>query len=106
MCQLCATWRTDDPSANMCSSLTARANPRVRFARAIGKRNVVLAELAMGEMENVLLEDALSLVWLYAEVGDRRYEVAARKYLGRWILEEKPSLTDITILAGMLAERA
>ena len=51
---------------------------RVKLACAISVRNVVLAELALGELENVLLDDALQLVTLYGEAGDPKYEAACR----------------------------
>ena len=61
--------------------VTAQAHPRVKFARAISARNVFLAEVALGELETVLLEDALQMVYLYGEEGDRKYEAACRRYL-------------------------
>ena len=57
--------------------MTAQAHPRVRFARALKSRNVFLAEVALGEMESVLLEDALQMVYLYGEEGDQKYEPRA-----------------------------
>ncbi len=55
----------------MCS-YDSPASPRVKFARAISTRSVYLAELALGALENVLLEDALQMVRLYGEQGDRK----------------------------------
>jgi hypothetical protein len=56
---------------------------------------VLLAEIALGELKHVQLEDALQIVRLYGDVGDPKYPVAARKWLAWWIMEEKPSLEDI-----------
>jgi hypothetical protein len=67
---------------------------------------VILAELAAGEMQPMLLEDALALVYLYAEKGDPKYEIAVRKYLTRWLMEEKPSLEDIAATACSFVERS
>ena len=75
--------------------VTAQPHPRVKFARAITVRNVFLAEFALGELETVLLEDALQLVTLYGEAGDPKYEAACRRYLSRWTAEDAPELADI-----------
>ena len=85
--------------------MTAQGNPRTRFARAITARNVLLAEIALGELEHVPLEGALRLVYLYGETGDAKYVPAARKYLARWVVEEKPSLEDIAATACTFVER-
>ena len=85
--------------------LTAQPHPRVKFARAISTRNVFLAELALGELENVLLEDALQLVRLYGEQDDPKYAAACRRYLARWIVEESPSLEDVAATACHFVER-
>ena len=88
----------------MCS-VTAQPHPRVQFARAISTRSVYLAELALGELENVLLEDALQLVTLYGEAEDPKYEAACRRYLARWIIEDSPELADIAATACHFVER-
>jgi hypothetical protein len=41
---------------------------------------------------------------LYAEKGDRKYELAALKDLGRYLPETQPSLADVAQVA-LLAER-
>jgi hypothetical protein len=66
---------------------------------------VFLAELALGELEAVLLEDALQLVRLYGEVDDPKYAGACRRYLARWLAEESPSLEDIAATACHFVER-
>lgn len=77
----------------------------MKFARAISTRNVFLAETALGELENVLLEDALQMVTLYGEAESPKYEAACRRYLARWIVEESPSLADIAATACHFVER-
>ena len=84
--------------------VAAQPHPRVTFARAISSRNVVLAELALGELENVLLDDALQLVTLYGETENPKYPIACRRYLARWIVEESPSLEDIAATACHFVE--
>jgi hypothetical protein len=85
--------------------LLSRAARRLKFARAIKSRSVFLAEVALGELETVLLEDALQMVYLYGEEGDRKYEAACRRYLARWIKEDSPSLADIAATACSFVER-
>jgi hypothetical protein len=77
----------------------------VKFARAISARDVFRAELALGELESVLLEDALQMVTLYGEQADPKYATACRGYLARWIVEESPSLEDIAAIACHFVDR-
>ena len=85
--------------------VTAQPHPRVKFARAITGRNVFLAEIALGELEHVQLEDALQMVMLYGEAEDPKYEAACRRYLARWIVEDSPELADIAATACHFVER-
>lgn len=86
--------------------MTAQPSPTIRFRRAIENRSVILAELAAGEMERVSLEDALALVYLYAEEGSPKYERAALRYLHRWISEAQPSLGDVAATACGFVEHS
>ena len=63
------------------------------------------AELAALELERVSLEDALQLVYLYAEADSPKYEKAARRYLERWIVETEPSLEELAATACTLVGR-
>jgi hypothetical protein len=63
------------------------------------------AEQAAFEMPFIPLSDARALVELYAEKGDRKYERAALKWLGRYLYEANPSLADVAQVAALLAER-
>jgi hypothetical protein len=73
----------------------------VKFARAITTRNVFLAELALGELETVLLEDALQMVTLYGEQDDPKYAAACRvispdgslRSRRRWRTSPRPRVT-------------
>jgi hypothetical protein len=78
---------------------------RVKLARAITGRSVFLAEVALGELENVLLEEALQMVTLDGEQADPKYVPAFQRYLARWIVEESPSLQDIAATASHFVER-
>jgi len=80
------------------------------FWRAIQSHNVVAAESAAWEMNAatgnpVPLDFALALTHLYGEKRDGRYELAALRYLSRYINEAKPSLLDVAGVAAVLAER-
>jgi hypothetical protein len=53
----------------------------------------------------VSCDDALKLVYLYAEVGSPKYEKAAMRWLERYITEESPGLVEYATMAARLAER-
>ena len=86
--------------------VTAQGSPATRFARAISARNVFLAEIALGELEHVRLEDALQLVYLYGEAGDPKYAASVRRWMARWLAEDKPSVEDIAGTACSFVERS
>ena len=75
------------------------------FWRAVTNGNLIVAETVAREFEKLPLDYALALVRLYGDKNDRRYEPAALRYLERLIVEERPSLTDVATIAGLLAER-
>jgi hypothetical protein len=85
--------------------VTSEGHPGARFRRAIQRGNLTAAEQAAFEIPFLPLEDARALVELYAEKGDRKYERAALKYLGRYLAEADPCLADVAQVAGLLAER-
>jgi hypothetical protein len=76
------------------------------FWRAINNGNVIVAESVAREFEKLPLDYALALVRLYGEKNDSRYESAALRYLERLIVEEQPPLTDVAMIASLLAERS
>ena len=80
--------------------------PGARLQRALAARNLTSAEQAAFEIAFISLEQARELVELYAEKGDRKYERAALKYLGRYLAEAQPSLADVAQVAALLAERS
>ena len=62
----------------------------------VGRGNVIAAESAAWEMQSktgkpIPLDFALALTHLYGEKADGRYELAALRYLSRYINEAKPS---------------
>ena len=69
--------------------MTAQGHPRTRFARSIRARDSPCwgrARRARASPARRTLSDGLSVR------GSRRtkYELAVRKYLDRWIVEERP----------------
>jgi hypothetical protein len=70
--------------------LTAEAHALVRFRRALERRALWAAEDAAREMPDLVLEDALQLVHVYAERGSPKYERAAMRSLERYPTEGMP----------------
>jgi hypothetical protein len=54
--------------------VTAEAHAHVRCRRAIERRALWMAEDAARELPNLSVEDALQLVYLYAERESPKYE--------------------------------
>ena len=70
----------------MCS-VTSHGSAYGRFGHAIERRNVWAAEMAMREMGDVTLADALDYVELLAESRLDRFERAAVRWHGRLAVE-------------------
>jgi hypothetical protein len=67
--------------------VTAQGHPRAIFKRAIERGNVVLAEMTARELGRLTLEEALSLLVLYAEKEPAKYERAALRWFSRYVTE-------------------
>ena len=85
-------------------------SPGALFWIAIQSGNVVAADWAAWELQAktekpVPLDFALALTYLYGETRNGRYELAALRYLGRYIEDVKPSLLDVAGFAAVLTER-
>ena len=85
--------------------MTAQPRAHVRFRRAIERRALWLAEDAARELPNLPLENALQLVHLYTERGSSKFELAARRWLVRYLSEGVPSLVNVANLTASLARR-
>jgi hypothetical protein len=79
--------------------MTAPGHPRAILARAIERGNLVVAEETAREVGRLTLEEALRLVFLYAEKDPVRYERAALRWLDRYLTEGKA----VTLLSAQLA---
>lgn len=86
--------------------MTSEGHPGARLQRALAAGNLIAAEQAAFEVAFVPLTEARSLVELYAENGDPKFERAALRYLRRYIDEASPSLADVVQVAALLAERS
>jgi hypothetical protein len=84
--------------------VTSQGTPSGRFTRAIKNRNLLGAELAALELEQLPLDDALQLVYLYADARSPKYDRAAVRYLERYLAEESPRLIDVALMAVRLVE--
>ena len=87
-------------------SASRRADRGGDLRRAVTYGNLIVAETVARAFEELPLDFALALVRLYGDKGERRYEPAALQYLERYIVEERPSLTDVATIASLLAEPA
>ena len=82
--------------------MTAQGTPLTRFRRTIKTRSVLLAEIAAREAGRLPLEDAVTLVALYARLDDDKFERAAVRWLARFALERQPSLGELQLAVGAL----
>jgi hypothetical protein len=85
--------------------VTAQPHAQVRFRRAIARRALWLAEDAARELPNLSLQDALQLVYLYAERASPKFEPAAMRWLERYLTEGTPRLKHFAELATDLASQ-
>jgi hypothetical protein len=83
--------------------VTAQGSPATRFRRAIERNSLLNAELAAREMGQLGLDDALSLVLLYAAADDPRFDRAATRWIGRLCVEGRPSLSELQAAVSALA---
>jgi len=65
-----------------------------------------MAEDAARELPNLPLEDALKLVYLYAERASPKYEMAAMRWLERYLAEGSPRLKHFADMTARLASHS
>jgi hypothetical protein len=84
--------------------MTSQGSAQGRFQRAIQRRNLFAAEMALREMDYISLGTALALTLLIAEEAPQRYERAAVRWHVRFV-EEAPaiSLSDSQLALAALA---
>jgi hypothetical protein len=75
------------------------------FQRAVQQRNVLGAEAAARQLGQLTLDNALRLLFLYAEKEPLKYDRAALRWLGRYVTEGKAvSLFKAQLALAALAE--
>lgn len=79
--------------------MTSQGTAQGRFQRAIQRRHLFVAEMAMREMDHVTLANALALTLLIAEENPQRYERAALRWHSRFVEEAR----EITLADAALA---
>ena len=67
--------------------MTAQGHPRTIFTRAVERGNAVIAEATARELGSLTLEEALRLLFLYAEKEPIKFERAALRWLSRYATE-------------------
>ncbi len=67
--------------------MTSQGSPHGRFQRTLERGDVLEALGAAHQLGRLTLADALGLTVLLAERDPARYERAAVRWLGRWLLE-------------------
>lgn len=61
----------------------------------------------MREMGSITLQEALELVYLYAERGSPKFDRAAMRWLARYMEEDEPTLERFAkVVASLAARRA
>jgi hypothetical protein len=70
--------------------MTSQGSAYGRFRKALNRGNLSLVHAAALELPHVDLVDALRIVLLMRGVDDERYDRAATRWLGRFVLE-RPS---------------
>lgn len=76
----------------------------IRFREALATQRLDAVIAAAADLPRVGLDDALEILALLAESGDRRFERAAVRWLGRLLLETPATLRDVRF-AVVLVER-
>jgi len=83
--------------------VTSEGQPLTRYRRALERRHIFGAEIALRELGYVSLRDALGLLALYAAEESPKYGKAATRWLGRLALESDDlALDDLHLAASAL----
>src|SRR4051794_32243473 len=72
-----------------CVRVSIKGHPYRWFATALKRRDLAGAKAAAAELDHVTLTDALSIVVLMAECGDRALDRAAARWLARLVAEHR-----------------
>ena len=69
--------------------VSTKGHPYRWFAAALKRRDLAGVKAAAAELDHVTLTDALSIVVLTAERGDRALDRAAARWLARLVIEHR-----------------
>ena len=84
--------------------MTSQGSAQGRFQRAIQRRNVFAAEMALREMDYISLANALTLTLLLAEEAPQRFPRAAVRWHARFVEDAKGiTLEDSQLALSALA---
>jgi hypothetical protein len=94
--------------------MTSQGTAQGRFQRAIQRRHLLAAEMAVRELDYVSLPNALALTLLIGEESPERYERAAARWHALFVFEAKGiglaesqlALAALAALVGPSAEAA
>jgi hypothetical protein len=87
--------------------LTAQGHPRAIFNRAIERGNLLVAEATTRELGGrISLEEALRLVFLYADQDPRKFERAPLRWHVRYVSEATPSMLRVQVAFAALSALA
>jgi hypothetical protein len=86
--------------------VTSQASLHAQFVRAVERGNVLVAEACARDLPNLALDDALRLVFLYADRAPQKFERAAVRWLGRYVAEGRGvTLLKAHVAVAALADR-
>jgi pyrroloquinoline quinone (PQQ) biosynthesis protein C len=80
-------------------------SPYAVFQRALKNGNLWVAEAEARDLPKVSLEDALKLVYLYAEKESPKFDKAALRWLRRYLEERSPELSEVAKVVAELTQR-
>jgi len=85
--------------------VTSQGSASGRFQRAIKQGNLFQAELAAREIGQLPLAQALDLCCLMAAQNDPRFERAAVRWHGRFVVEQSVDrLSESQVMLGLISE--
>jgi hypothetical protein len=70
--------------------VSIKGSPYARFQRSLATRNLRVILPAAAELQWINLADSLEILALMAQAGDRRFERAAARWVGRLLIETPP----------------
>jgi hypothetical protein len=82
--------------------MTSQGSAHARFQRAIKRGHLLAAETAARELGALSNSDVLALVLLYHRFGDRRFELAARRWIRRVQIDHSLRHEEVELLRASM----